>query len=129
MERSKSNATMKTVRKQKVNKMDRKRGVLADLEIRRGAGSDRMENIMRLVSFRPDDRQIYRCLTNRFDLSPFTIANLYRAPWAIEKPFKWLFSNLDGWISHRHNKTPDTTLTLIVGLPVQGSPPSGRPRQ
>ena len=81
---------MKTVRKRKVKKMDRKRGVLADLEIRLGAGSDRMENIMRLVRFRADDNKIYQYLTNRFDLSPFTIANLYRARWAIEKLFKWL---------------------------------------
>lgn len=88
--RLKTNAAMETVRKRKVKKMDRKRGILADLEILLGAGSDRMENIMRLVSFRADDGKLYQYLTNRFDLSPLTIANLYRARWAIEKLFKWL---------------------------------------
>jgi hypothetical protein len=45
---------------------------------------------VRWVRFRAEDGNVYDYITNRFELSPLTIAQLYEARWAIEKFFKWL---------------------------------------
>ena len=40
--------------------------------------------------FRDHKGKVFHFLTNRFDLSPLSIAELYQARWAIEVFFKWL---------------------------------------
>jgi hypothetical protein len=46
--------------------------------------------ILRLVSYRLPDKKIYRILTDRFDLSALSVAQLYKNRWAIETWWKWL---------------------------------------
>ena len=55
-----------------------------------GAGSTQMTTPVRWVRFRTAEGHEYDYITSRFDLSPFTIAQLYEARWAIETFFKWL---------------------------------------
>ena len=61
-----------------------------DWTVRLGQGRTQMETTGRLIRFRAEDGRVYDYITNRFDLSPLTIAQLYEARWAIEKFFKWL---------------------------------------
>jgi len=88
--RLKRNASVQIVRKRKVKRNHGKKGVLADWEVRLGERATQMTNLLRIVQFKAEDGKVYHFLTNRLDLSPLTIANLYRARWAIEKFFKWL---------------------------------------
>lgn len=88
--RLKTDATIQILKRNKVNRKHRKKGVLVDWEVCLGNGRTRMEYRLRVVHFKAEDGKVYHLLTNRFDLSPLTIANLYHARWAIEKFFKWL---------------------------------------
>lgn len=88
--RQKKDAAIQILKRNKVSRKHRKKGVLVDREVCLGSGPNRMEYRLRIVHFQAEDGKVYRLLTNRFDLSSLTIANLYHARWAIEKFFKWL---------------------------------------
>ena len=45
---------------------------------------------LRLVSYRLPDGKLIRVLTDRFDLSAVSIAQLYKARWTIENWWKWI---------------------------------------
>jgi IS4 transposase len=50
---------------------------------------------LRRISFRDPDTDKYLVfLTNRFDLPPLTIAEIYRKRWQVETFFKWIKQNL-----------------------------------
>ena len=78
------------VKKHRVKRAHRKGGVIHDMIIRLGDGSTQMMTDVRWVRFQAEDGTVYDYITNRFDLSPLTIAQLYHARWAIETFFKWL---------------------------------------
>jgi len=88
--RLKVRSVYRVVEKHRVKRADRKRGVLHDMTILLGEGSTQMATRVRWVRFCTEDGNVYDYITNRFDLSPLTIAQLYQARWAIEKFFKWL---------------------------------------
>jgi len=46
--------------------------------------------ILRLISYRLPDRKIYWVLTDRFDLSALSIAQLYKERWSIETWWRWI---------------------------------------
>jgi hypothetical protein len=71
---------------------------------------------------------VYDYITNRFKLSPLTIAQLYDARWAIEKFFKWLKRTLRIELSLGRSETGyeihvlmmlivDILLKIHAGLP------------
>lgn len=126
--RLKSNASCQVLRAERIKRKQRKKGVLSDLVVRLGSGSTLMKSPLRIVTYRTEDNKIYRFLTNRFDLSPLTIANLYHARWAIEKFFKWLKrtlsmertlgrSELGMEIHVLITLITDALLKMIAGLP------------
>ena len=78
------------IAKHRVSRADRKGGVIHDKTILLGDGRTQMKTKVRWVRFRAADGNEYDYITNRFKLSPLTIAQLYEARWAIEKFFKWL---------------------------------------
>jgi len=78
------------IAKHRVSRADRKRGVIHDQTILLGVGPTQMKTEVRRIRFRAEDGHVYDYITNRFKLSPLTIAQLYEARWAIEKFFKWL---------------------------------------
>jgi hypothetical protein len=88
--RIKKNATIEIRQKRRIKRNLKKKGVLSDLIVRLGTASTRMDTDLRLVIFQTSEGRRYHFLTNRFDLSPLTIAQLYEARWGIEKFFKWL---------------------------------------
>ena len=75
----------------------REYGIVADCIIQL-TGQKAVKNIpikLRLVRFRdPESGETYEFLTNKFDLSPITIAELYKHRWQIELFFKWIKQNL-----------------------------------
>ena len=78
------------------SKTNRTQGIICDQTIKlcslRGQED---EGLLRKVSYRqPDTGKRLTFLTNRFDLSPKTIANLYKARWQIEIFFKTLKNQL-----------------------------------
>lgn len=75
---------------------DRTRGLRADQTIKLNSlkGADYKENLRR-VSYRdPDTGKWLVFLTNRFDLSPKTICDLYKARWKVELFFKAMKQHL-----------------------------------
>jgi len=88
--RLKVDSTYREITKHRVKRAHRKRGVLHDMTILLGDGPTLMATRVRWVRFHADDGNVYDYITNRFDLSPLTIAQLYHARWAIEEFFKWL---------------------------------------
>jgi IS4 transposase len=49
---------------------------------------------LRLVEYKDDQNRPYRVVTNRFDLSPEEVAEIYKRRWLIELFFKWMKQNL-----------------------------------
>ena len=88
--RLKVGSAYREIAKRRIKRADRKRGVIHDWTVLLGQGRTQMETVVRWVRFRAEDGNVYDYITNRFDLSPLTIAQLYEARWAIEKFFKWL---------------------------------------
>jgi len=88
--RLKAGSVYRTVQKHRLKRADRLRGVLHDTLVLLGAGATQMTTPVRWVRFRTAEGNVYDYITNRLDLSPLTIAQLYQARWAIEKFFKWL---------------------------------------
>jgi len=74
-----------------------KRGVLRDITIKLTSDQKGKEypKELRLVEFKdPETDKIFLFLTNNFKLSPYTIAQIYKARWQIELFFKWIKQNL-----------------------------------
>jgi hypothetical protein len=74
-----------------------KRGVLRDITIKLTSDQKGKEypKELRLVEFEdPETDKIFLFLTNNFKLSPYTIAQIYKARWQIELFFKWIKQNL-----------------------------------
>ena len=88
--RLKVRSVYRTIAKHRVSRADRKRGVIHDMTILLGNGRTQMKTTVRWIRFLAEDGKVYDYITNRPDLSPLTIAQLYEARWAIEKFFKWL---------------------------------------
>lgn len=88
--RMKIDASYTVTQKLKVSRTAKRKGVLSFCEVLLGQGPTKMSTPLRLVSFLDSTGKRYEFLTNRTDLSPATIADLYHARWAIEIFFKWL---------------------------------------
>jgi putative transposase len=75
---------------------DRTRGLRADQVIKlRSARGSLYRGKLRRVSYRdPDTGKWFKFLTNRFDLAPKTICDLYKARWKVELFFKAMKSHL-----------------------------------
>lgn len=87
--RLKSNATYTVLKKLKVPRAAKKRGVRAFCEARLGQGPTTMSSTIHLVEYRDPQGKNYVFVTNRLDLAALTVAELYHARWGIETFFKW----------------------------------------
>lgn len=88
--KKKSNAVYTVLKKHKIKRAHKKKGVLQDRTIRLGGYPNQMAAPLRLIVFKDAEERTHHFLTNRFDLTPFSIAELYRARGSIEIFFKWL---------------------------------------
>lgn len=50
---------------------------------------------LRLVEYQDDQKRPYRVVTNRWDLSPEEVVEIYKRRWLIELFFKWIKQNLN----------------------------------
>lgn len=64
--------------------------ILSDKMVWLGTPQKRAENAFRIVEVKDDRGKILRLITNRFDISPKEVSEMYRSRWAIELFFKWL---------------------------------------
>ena len=64
--------------------------VSSDKMVYIGSTQNRTENVFRLLEVEDTKGNILRLITNRFDLEPDEISEIYRSRWAIELFFKWL---------------------------------------
>jgi hypothetical protein len=90
--RTKTNTRYRTIEKKKVTGI----GIYKDCLISfTGVKSAEYPELVRLVRFKnPDDNKLYDYITNNFNLSASTIANIYKSRWDIELFFKWIKQNL-----------------------------------
>jgi len=90
--RLKKNSRWRRVGSRKAN---RKKGVTCDQDIRiTGSCAHKYPETLRRIRLKADDGNTYEFLTNRFDLSAATIADIYKARWDIETFFRWIKQNL-----------------------------------
>lgn len=91
--RQKSHATYRVTERRQAS---RNQGVICDQTIRiTGVRADYYPSSMRRIAFRdPETNQCYTFITNNFQLSARTIADIYKSRWQIELFFKWIKQNL-----------------------------------
>lgn len=68
--------------------------ITRDARVKLGSKFRWMEREIRLVEFRDEEGKLYRVATNRWDLSPQEIAEIYKSRWLIELFFKWIKQHL-----------------------------------
>ena len=69
--------------------------ILSDKMVYIGSTQKRCENIFRLLEVLDTKGNILCLITNRFDLKPEEISDIYRSRWAIELFFKWLKQHVE----------------------------------
>ncbi|MED4884417.1 IS4 family transposase, partial [Bacillus smithii] len=69
--------------------------VLSDKMVYIGTTQNRTENVFRLLEVMDTKGNLLRFITNRFDLKPEEISDIYRSRWAIELFFKWLKQHVE----------------------------------
>ncbi|MFA8440207.1 IS4 family transposase [Pueribacillus sp. YX66] len=68
----------------------REEDILSDKMVWIGTTQNRAENAFRVVEVKDRRGEILRLITNRFDISPKEVSDIYRSRWEIELFFKWL---------------------------------------
>ncbi|WP_407701931.1 IS4 family transposase [Viridibacillus soli] len=69
--------------------------VLSDQMVLIGTVQNREENYFRLLKVKDSKGHILCLITNRFDLEPYEISDMYKSRWAIELFFKWIKQHLN----------------------------------
>lgn len=118
--RLKTNTKYKVIKRFKVNKTNKNRGVILDQEIKfTGAKKDDYPQSLRKIKFKHfESGQIFEFITDNFDLSPFTISELYKDRWQIELFFKKIKQNLKikKFIGHSENAVQIQIWTALIVL-------------
>jgi hypothetical protein len=73
------------------------KGLIADeiIELEGFYTRQKYQERIRMVTYKDQQTgKTYRFITNNFDLSPFTIARLYKERWQVELFYKWIKQNL-----------------------------------
>src|SRR5690625_7707087 len=60
-----------------------------------GTTQNRSENYFRLLKVVDSKGNVLQLITNRFDLSPEEVSEMYKSRWAIELFFKWIKQHLN----------------------------------
>ena len=99
-----------------------RQGILGDFKIRLGGPTTRVGILFRLVSYQAPDGKLYSFLTNRWDLSPWIICEIYHHRWSIELFFRWIKRHLK--VKHFIGRSENAVLiqlyaALIVFLLLQ----------
>lgn len=106
--RIKKNAVIREVESFTLSKHS---NILSDQMIYLGTPQRRTENVFRLIKVADTKGNILRIITNRFDLSPEKISDIYKSRWAIELFFKWLKQHVN--IKHFYGMSENAVLNQI----------------
>ncbi|TDM05122.1 IS4 family transposase, partial [Macrococcus lamae] len=79
--------------------------IISDEMVVLGTPENRTENIYRRVSVIDDKGKPLVLVTNRFDLSPEEIGEIYKSRWGIELFFKWIKQHLNVSTFYGHSET------------------------
>jgi len=96
--------------------------ITGDQLIRLGKGKKKAGTVFRLITaifYVEGEPKEFHLLTNRFDLDPFDVAQIYRYRWEIESFFKWLKSclKINHFITYSENGVyAQIYITLILNL-------------
>ena len=85
-----SNAVYQVVECRLLSEENRQRGIIADWKILLGCPQSRCPFPLRLVIYLTPEGKLYRFLTNRFDLDPWIVCEMYRWRWQIELFFRFI---------------------------------------
>lgn len=85
-----NNAVYQIVECRLLSQENRQRGIIADWTILLGCPQSRCPFPLRLVIYLTPEGKLYRFLTNRFDLAPWVICEMYRWRWQIELFFRFI---------------------------------------
>ena len=69
--------------------------VLSDQMVLIGTTTNRAENYFRVLKVKDSKGNELQLITNRFDLEPDEISDMYKSRWAIELFFKWIKQHLN----------------------------------
>jgi len=96
-----------------VEPLQRHRGLLHDQKVKLGQGAKTVE--LRRIIFRDSRGEEWAYLTNRFDLEPMLVVELYQRRWEVELFFWWLKRHLQLklWYSENEN---GVLIQLYAGL-------------
>lgn len=94
--RLKTNTKYRVLKRFEVNETNKGRGVILDQEIKfTGAKKDDYPITLRLIKFKHfESGKEFNFITDNFELSPFTISEIYKDRWQIELYFKKIKQNL-----------------------------------
>ena len=95
--RAKHNTQLKRLYSKTVSDEEKKRGIRCDQTVvltRYNAKQAYPEQLRRIKYYDAEHAQYYVFLTNNFDVSAMTIADLYRYRWQVELFFKWIKQHL-----------------------------------
>ncbi|MGX7164835.1 IS4 family transposase [Enterococcus massiliensis] len=93
--------------------------IISDQHVILGGGVNHVTERFRLVTVLTNGQKLLRIVTNRFDVTPNEVADMYQARWHIELFFKHLKQNLT--IKHLYSRSEQgainqVILTLIASL-------------
>lgn len=93
--RTKSNTTITVLEQMElVNRKTTDGQIISDQHVILGSGNNHITERFRLVTVLTKGQRLLRIVTNRFDVSPNEVADMYQARWQIELFFKHLKQNL-----------------------------------
>lgn len=93
--RTKSNTTITVLEQIELTKRKTPDGqIISDQHVILGGGNNHVTERFRLVTVLTKGQRLLRIVTNRYDVSPTEIADMYQARWQIELFFKHLKQNL-----------------------------------
>jgi hypothetical protein len=94
--RLKTNTKHKVLKSFKINETNKNRGVILDQEIKfTGVKKDDYPQSLRKIKFKHfESGKVFEFITDNFELSPFTISEIYKDRWQIELFFKKIKQNL-----------------------------------
>ncbi len=118
--RLKSNTKYIVLKRFKVSETNKKRGVILDQEIKfTGSKKDDYPQSLRKIKFKHfESGRIFEFITDNFELSPFTISEIYKDRWQIELFFKKIKQNLKikKFIGHSENAVQIQIWTALIVL-------------
>lgn len=111
--RIKSNTKITVLDQIEVRKPNTRDGrIISDQQVILGGGVNHVTERFRLVTILTKGQKLLRIVTNRFDVSPNEVADMYQARWQIELFFKHLKQNIT--IKQLYSRNKQGTINQVI---------------